>query len=161
MKFIKKIWILAFSIISLLSLNFGACYVRTPWPTPKAFSWDSTPIMSGEVVDNVNSWAYTFSDRLKWIVKIPQKGEYSNSLLYVTTLIQVLINWLLWIWSFVALVYLLYCGFLVLSSGTNDKNASKGKKWISTAAIALVWIWLSWLIISVMLWFINGITSGT
>ena len=54
---------------------------------------------------------------------------------------------------------MIYCGFLVFSSGSDDKNASKGKKWISTAAIALTGIGLSWLIISAMIRFIQRIST--
>ena len=156
MRFIKNIWISLLGL-SLFALNFGYCLPK--WsPKTEYFNPDSTPFMSGDKIEDINEWWKTFSERLEWILSIPQKDKYSTSLWYVTTLIQVIINWLLWILSFVALVYMLYCGFLVLSSGSDDKNASKGKKWISTAAIALAWIGLSWLIISAMIRFINNIT---
>ena len=61
---------------------------------------------------------------------------------------------------FIALIYMLYCWFLVISSWSDDKNASKGKKWIKTAAIAIAWVWLAWLIISVMIRFIGVITKS-
>lgn len=156
MRFIKNIWISLLGL-SLFALNFGYC-ISTWLPKTEYFNPDSTPFMSGDEIEDINEWWKTFSERLEWILSIPQKDKYSTSLWYVTTLIQVIINWLLWILSFVALVYMLYCGFLVLSSGSDDKNASKGKKWISTAAIALAWIGLSWLIISAMIRFINNIT---
>lgn len=156
---IKQIWIIIFSIVSVFITNLWYC-LRT-WPITENFDWDwgSTPIMNNKEIDDINEWWKSFSDKLKWILEIPQKENYNSSLWYVTTLIQVIINWLLWILSFVALVYMLYNWFLVFSSGSDDKSASKGKKWISTAAIALAWIWLSWLIISAMIRFINNISS--
>ena len=147
-----------FGIMSVFIINLWYC-LRI-WPKTEGFSWEaSSPQIEGEEIEKINEWWKTFSDKLGWILQIPQKEDYTTSLWYVTTLIQVLINWLLWILSFVALVYMLYNGFLVFSSGSDDKNASKGKKWISTAAIALAWIWLSWLIISAMIRFINNIAS--
>ena len=146
-----------FGIISVFIINLWYC-LRI-WPVTEWFKWEASPQIEGEEIEKINEWWKTFSDKLGWILQLPQKEDYTTSLWYVTTLIQVLINWLLWILSFVALVYMLYNGFLVFSSGSDDKNASKGKKWISTAAIALAWIWLSWLIISAMIRFINNIAS--
>lgn len=146
-----------FGIISVFIINLWYC-LRI-WPVTEWFKWEASPQIEGEEIEKINEWWKTFSDKLGWILQIPQKEDYATSLWYVTTLIQVLINWLLWILSFVALVYMLYNGFLVFSSGSDDKNASKGKKWISTAAIALAWIWLSRLIISAMIRFINNIAS--
>ena len=100
-----------------------------------------------------------WNEKLKWILHFPERSEYSTPLWYTLKLIQFFINWILGILSFVALMYMLYCWFLVFSSWSDDKNMQKGKKWISTAAIALAWIWLSWLIISAMIWFINGVTK--
>ena len=146
-----------FGIISVFIINLWYC-LRI-WPVTEWFKWEASPQIEGEEIEKINEWWKTFSDKLGWILQIPQKEDYTTSLWYVTTLIQVLINWLLWILSFVALVYMLYNGFLVFSSGSDDKHASKGKKWISTAAIALAWIWLSRLIISAMIRFINNIAS--
>jgi hypothetical protein len=157
MKYIWKILIVAFCIV-ISSLSFG--YTLNTWPKKPGFNPESVPAISDKNVDNINEWWKSFSDKLYWILRLPEKWDYSTSLWYVTTLIQVIINWLLWILAFVALVYMLYCGFLVLLSWADDKNASKGKKGISTAAIALAWIWLSWLIISAMIWFINVITKA-
>ena len=146
-----------FGIISVFIINLWYC-LRI-WPITEWFKWEASPQIEWEEIEKINEWWKSFSDKLGWILQLPQKKDYATSLWYVTTLIQVLINWLLWILSFVALVYMLYNGFLVFSSGSDDKNASKGKKWISTAAIALAWIWLSRLIISAMIRFINNIAS--
>ena len=158
MKIIKQLWIIAFSIVSVFVINLWYC-LPTWQPIQTPFEAESSPIIDDKEIENINEWWKTFSDKLEWILRLPQKNDYATSLWYVTSLIQISINWLLWILAFVALVYMLYCGFLVFSSWSDDKNASKGKKWISTAAIALAWIWLSWLIISAMIRFINIIAS--
>lgn len=159
MKIFKKLWIIIFSVAYLFSLNFGFWIDTTPEFTPINFESDSTPKMSDTTIERVDDWAKTFSEKLHWILKLPTKTNYTTSLWYVISLIQISINWLLWILAFVALVYMIYCWFLVFSSGSDDKNAAKGKKWISTAAIALAWIWLSWLIISAMVRFITLISN--
>jgi len=158
MGFIKKIWITLFGIFWFFIINFWYC-LKVPWPTPISFDWSSTPVIDNQNIENINEWWETFTSELKWILHFPQKDEYSTSLWYVIALIQISINWLLGILTFVALVYMLYSGFLIFSSWSDDKNAAKGKKWISTAAIALAWIGLSWLLISAMIWFINMISK--
>ena len=150
-----------FTIISFFSFNFGYCGVATTREfKPTKFVWDTSPGVNDEKIEVINKWPKIFTDKLKWIIHLPQKDEYPTSLGYVTSLIQITINRLLWILAFVALIYMLYCGFLIFSSWSDDKGAAKGKKWISTAAIALAWIGLSWLIISAMIRFINLISSN-
>ena len=152
MKFIRHICIIFLCVFSLLIMNFGHCLGNL-----RTFDRESTPQFSGvKVITGIDEWSKNFTDNLEWILHMPQKYEYETSLWYALALITIAVNWILWMLAFVALVYMIFCGFLVLSS--DDKNASKVKKWIYTAAIALAWIWLAWLIISAMVWFIESIS---
>jgi hypothetical protein len=74
-------------------------------------------------------------------------------------LLQTIINYALWLLAFIALVYLSYHGFLMLSAAGNDKQFDQGKSWIKTATIALVGIGMSRLIVSLILWLIKQIAS--
>lgn len=140
----------------MIMLSFINCYAldngKLPGKTPPE---GTPPVVSWKEVKGIHDWNDAASHNILWIIKAPQPDNYTTTLWYVMALVQVSINWLLWILSTVALVYMLYCGFLIFSSGADDKNTSKGKKWIKTAAIALAWIWLSWLIISAMIWLIT------
>lgn len=69
--------------------------------------------------------------------------------------IQSIVNYALGLLAIIALVYLIYHGFLVLTAGGDDAKVKKWQKWIKTAAIALIWIGLSWSIVSLILWFIT------
>ena len=123
----------------------------------------STPKMSGEKIsdtDPISSWSKVMWDKSVWILHLPEVTNYNTELWYFLALIKIAINWILGILASVALVYMLYCWFLVLSSWSDDKNVSKGKKWIRTAAVAIAWIWLAWLIISAMIWFVRVITDA-
>ena len=166
MKFIKHLltWLLWLWIIFSLNFSYtqwlGTGNINIVNPNPEedkpSFSWEDISNNTGLI-----AWAWqTFTDKLNWIIHIPSPSEYETTLWYVMRLIQVAINRLLWILSFIALIYLLYCGFLVFSSWADDKNAQKGKKWITTAAIALAWIGLSWLIISAMIRLITNVTNA-
>jgi len=155
MKIIKKI--LLFTCTSILLINFSIWqwiqwWSKIPYERPTD---TKSPTVSNEEVEDIGGWSKAASDKVLWIIKVPQPDNYSTSLSYVMALIQIAINWVLWLLSFVALIYMLYCGFLVFSSGSDDKNAQKGRKWIKTAAIALAWIGLSRLIISAIIWIIN------
>jgi len=59
--------------------------------------------------------------------------------------------------AFIALAYLIYHGFLMLTAAGDDKKFDKGKSGIKVATIALIGIGLSRLIISLILWFIPAV----
>lgn len=164
MKIFSKISVFFLAWLLVFVLNFSdarSTFVQNDWKWKLTVSTNVEP---GKVDDQVLTgsiaeWTAYETNNLKWILQFPERSEYSTPLWYALKLIQFSINWILGILSFVALMYMLYCWFLVFSSWSDDKNMQKGKKWISTAAIALAWIWLSWLIISAMIWFINSITK--
>lgn len=155
-------------LISLLvpALTFGGYtrqkFVQDDWKSKLTGSQTVDPakldneVLTGEIA----GWSAYQTDKLNWILKFPARSEYSTPLWYALRLIQISINWILWILATVALIYMLYCWFLVFSSWADDKNSQKGRKWISTAAIALAWIGLSWLVVSAMIWFINNLTGA-
>ena len=162
MKKFYKVCIFILALLLISPINFSSARYRF-W-TDKDVQIDTTPrvnsgVESREMTDMDQS-SYLLSEKLDGILKLPQKQNYSTSLGYVLSLIKIAINWILWILSFVALVYMLYCWFLIFSSWSTDKNSQKGKKWISTAAIALAWIGLSWLIVSAMIWFITILSKA-
>ena len=141
-------------------LSFVVLAIDDWWANPTPYVREvsvNDPIIDEHPAEDIHGGSKTMSDKVSWIINIPQPENYDTSLWYVLALIQIAINWTLWILSLVALIYMIYCGFLVFSSGSGDTNATKGKKWIKTAAIALAWIGLSWLIISVIIWLINNI----
>lgn len=165
----KKLWMFLFGIVIAFWLNLQftnwLCLERDH--CNDGFSQEeyrpSTPIMSGDEIsstDPIWSGSKIMWDKGVWIIHLPSVTDYNTELWYFLALIKIAINWILGILASVALVYMLYCWFLVLSSWSDDKNVSKGKKWIRTAAVAIAWIWLAWLIISAMIWFIRVITKA-
>ena len=68
------------------------------------------------------------------------------------------INVLLAIVGIVAVAFLIYGGFLYLTSGGNEEQAESGKKVIQNSIIGLVIIILSYIIVTVI---INALVSGT
>ena len=168
---LKKIWLFLLGIIVVLWFNFH--FTNWLWSLERDHynedrKWsngnerDSTAIMSWEEIsatDSIWSWSKVMWDKSVWIVHLAQVENYDTELWYALSIIQITVNWILWILAFVVSIYMLYNWFLVLSAWSDDKNVAKGKKWISTAAIAIAWIGLAWLIISAMIRFIKNITQ--
>ena len=70
--------------------------------------------------------------------------------------IKTAINWVLWMLSLVALAIALYAWFLMMTSGGDEKKYSKWVGLLKWAGIWLAIIALSWLIVSLIFWIING-----
>jgi len=70
------------------------------------------------------------------------------------------INWILWILATVALVICLYGWFLMVTSAGDSKKYENGLNVLKNAAIGLAIIGLSWMIVSVVFWFINTVWGG-
>jgi len=119
------------------------------------------------ISDPLRQWAYkiidadstnTISDQeLWWIVNPGPIQDHSTAMNSTMTIIKNLINYALWLLSLIALVYLIYHWFLMVTAAWNDTQYKKWVKWLRLAVIALAWIWFSWLIVSFIFWIINYI----
>jgi len=69
--------------------------------------------------------------------------------------LQNLINWALWMAAFVALIVVLYGWFQMLTAAGNDAKFKSGKTAMKKVAIGLIWIWVSWMIVSLIFRFIG------
>lgn len=135
------------NFINAITIEDKNYVTGNPTVSDTDISWEANPIQG---------WSKLFGDKLKWILNnIAQPSNYDTALWRAMSLIQTTINRLLGMLAFFALIYMLYCWARIFSAWADDANVKKWKKWISTSAIALAWIWLSWLIISAMIWFIN------
>lgn len=151
-------------VIIYISINFlyNPCLALKHWgelsdwnPTIPKMNTSSTTKIDNKETNDIDQWSYRISRKTKWILWLDKPNDYDTWLWYVLDLIKIIINRFLWMLAVIALVYVLYCGFLVLSSWSGDTNASKGKSWIRTAIIALFWIGLSRLIVSAIIRFIK------
>lgn len=67
------------------------------------------------------------------------------------------INWILGMLALVALVILLRGGFQMVTAAGDDAKYKKGFKILQQAAIGLVFIGISWLVVSVIFWLLGVI----
>lgn len=84
---------------------------------------------------------------------------YGSDQMRNDNLIQVIrkaINWVLGILSFIALVLCLWGGFQMMTSGGDSKKYESGLNLLKWAAIGLAVIAVSWLIVSLIFYVING-----
>ena len=118
------------------------------------------------IEDPLRDGAYTVINSTSWeqisgIVGVDDKiGSHLNAQHKTLTIVKTAINYALGILSLIALVYLLYNGFMMVTAAGDDNQYKKGIKWIRYAAIALVGVGASRLIISVIFWFINVIITN-
>ena len=71
------------------------------------------------------------------------------------------INWTLGILAFIALIILLYGGFLMVTAAGDEE---KYKKWFTIlrqAAIGLILIGIAWFIVSIIFWLVNLVWRAT
>ena len=143
----KKLWkllILAWCITSLL----------TVWNTTLAAEWD-------ERFDWINSFWENTTTPVGWINTIwtdESETTWSASLLDT---IQRAINRVLWMLSFVALILCLWWGFQMLTAAWDDGKVKSWTKILKNAAIWLVVIWLSWLVVSFVFRIINKVSDNS
>ena len=81
----------------------------------------------------------------------------SQTLVWATLLdtIKNAINWILWILATIALVICLYGWFKMVTAAGDEKKYGEWLKVLKYAAIGLAIIGLSWMIVSVIFWFIG------
>ena len=91
-------------------------------------------------------------------VAVIRNKDDPNSALLDT--IKNAINWILWILATVALCICLYWGFKMLTSGADGKWYKDWRAILKNAAIWLAIILLSWMIVSVIFWFVGTLSWG-
>ena len=64
--------------------------------------------------------------------------------------IQTVVNWALWLMWLVALIMLLWWGFLMVTAAGEDDRYQKWFKILKQAWIGLLLIWVAWLIVSII-----------
>lgn len=73
--------------------------------------------------------------------------------------IKLAINRVLWLLALIALIVLIYTGVMMLINARDSKKVEEWYGVVKNVAIALVFIWVSWLIVSFIFWAI-GVFTG-
>lgn len=75
-------------------------------------------------------------------------------------IIKSFINWILGLLSLIALGMALYGGFQMVTAAGDDGKYKEGFKVLKQAAIGLIVVGFSWIIVSSIFWIIGGFSSG-
>ena len=117
---------------------------------------------SSDISDPLRQWAYGTIDPEWWTGElwgVVGVGDpiytHQNAKYKVMNIIKSIINYALWMVSLIALIYLIYHGFLIVTAAGDDTQYKKGLKGIKYAAIAMVGIGVSRLIVSWIFRLIN------
>jgi len=117
----------------------------------------NTDLWSNTIWDPLRQWAYqvVHSDdwlhELWWIIdNSTQITDHNTALNRTLEIIKNIINYALGLLSLVALIYMIYHGFLMLSAAWDESRYKNWFKWIKNAIIAIAGIWLSRFIISLI-----------
>jgi hypothetical protein len=86
---------------------------------------------------------------------VPWSTAMKNDSLIVS--VKVFINRVLWLLWLIALLVLLYGWFQMVTAAGDDGKYKKWFKILQQAGMWLIFIWLSWLFVSVIFWIINKI----
>ncbi|MCX6823596.1 MAG: hypothetical protein NT085_00510 [candidate division SR1 bacterium] len=79
-------------------------------------------------------------------------SSHQNAQSKVMDVIKNIINYALGMVSLIALVYLIYHGFLIVTAAGDDTQYKKGLSGVKYAGIAIAGIGASWLIVSAIFW---------
>jgi hypothetical protein len=127
---------------------------------PNLVNADDEEFTDVETYEWIGDWFSSTNNLWRWT----QMNGYNADVAWsdsmkddsLINVIRTAINWVLWMLSLVALVIALYAGFLMMTSGWDEK---KYQKWVGLLKWAGIWlaiIALSWLIVSLIFWVING-----
>lgn len=94
------------------------------------------------------------ASRLDVVASDNKISSHQTAQVQTMNIIKSIINYALGMVGLVALVYLIYHGFLILTAAGDETQYKKGLKGIKFAAIAMVGIGASWLIVSAIFWLI-------
>jgi hypothetical protein len=75
--------------------------------------------------------------------------------------IRIAINWLLWLLAFIALLFLLYGGFKVLTAGTDEAALGEAWKIVKNAGLGILMIAISWIIVTFIFYIAGILTEDT
>ena len=108
--------------------------------------------------DPLREWAYNIISPEGWNVMSgiasanDEISSHENAQTKVMNVIKNIINYALSMIALIALVYLIYHGFLILTAAGDDTQYKKGLKGLKYAAIAMGGIGVSRLIVSAIFW---------
>ncbi len=118
---------------------------------------DNNVVNTGLVTwDPLREWSMNPWTKLKETLNTPQLTT-SQAKWDTLSLIKWIINYGLGLLWLIALVYLIIHWFMMVTAAWNDEKYKKWFQWVKYWTIALLGIWVSWFIVSLILYLIYKI----
>lgn len=157
MKIMKRIgYILLLWLVGICSAQ-----LEIPWDATIFNDNQDQYINANDISNPIRDGAYTAikspdeNSEIWGVQWVGQKIEDHTTAREKTfTIIKNLINYALGLLSLVALIYMIYHGIIILTAAGDDAKYKQGLKGIKFAAIALIGIWFSRIIVSSIFWLI-------
>lgn len=170
MRIAHTISLILIIISSLLLTNVFGQWLNL-WNTNTILNTDinkaiDTNTSNGTIWDPIREWAYQIVNagnswqQIWWIISNDNEiATHEIALNKTLQIIKNIINYALGLVSLIALIYLLFHWFMIVTAAWDEARYKKWLAWIKYAAIALAWIWLSRFIISFIFWIIKETTT--
>lgn len=157
----KYLIIIVFTLLAFANLTYA---IDAPSADEDILNKDFNKILEvADINDPLRDWAYGIiwaenADPDKKITSVMESWkitQHKTAMDSTLGLVKTIINYLLWFIWLVALLYLIYNGFLMLTAAWDDTQYKKWLKSLKYAGIAIWWIWISWLFVSLIFWIIS------
>ncbi|EKD24877.1 MAG: hypothetical protein ACD_80C00145G0011 [uncultured bacterium (gcode 4)] len=132
----KKLSLKALSVFTFVVLSLGSL-VTFAQGTPSGFG-------NAAETAGISGIAWVGTQQWWWLI----------------TVIKTFINWALGMLALVALVILLMWGFQMVTAAGDDAKYKKGFKILQQAAVGLVFIGVSWMMVSLIFWVLWIVGAG-
>lgn len=129
----------------------------------KVITKDINDVVGKEIIDSekvLRDGSYTLSDGVKGIYNDTKLEDTGTSREKTANYVKGLINYFLSLAGLVALLYLLYHGFLAVTAGTDEDQLKKGMQGVRYAGMAIIWVGVARFLVSGILWLTFIITEN-
>lgn len=157
---LKRIIISLWVVCLLGFLNYTICYAGPiKWlattDITSTLTTDSTKVIDTSIIkwNPITEWSNTavgktnIKGKIDWLLDV-STTNYATILSTTLARIQSIVDWSLWLLAVICVIYLVYNAIIILFKFDDDKAQSEALNSIKTVAWVIVWIWLTWFIVS-------------
>lgn len=108
-------------------------------------------VLQADDLDNpLRQWTTTLWQGIDNLVFDQPIADSQTAQSQTLSFVRNIVNYFLWLVSFIALIYLIYHGYLMATAAWDDGQFSQGQQGIKYAAIAIAGMALSWFVVSMI-----------
>lgn len=149
----KKIIIILF-LITIFAFN---CFAIETFNENTILNVDKQNVLNDNWIDDpLRNWTQDITEYVNWVINEPVYNS-NEAQTQTINLIKWIANYFLSILSLVVLGYFIYNWFVTVTANWDEGKFKKWLSWIKNATIAILWVWLSWFIVSLIVYVIKVI----